>query len=45
VLELARQFGGGGHYASAGAILDGTIDEVTARVIPAAEEYARQLEP
>lgn len=43
VLELARQFGGGGHHASAGAILDGTIAEVTARVIPAAEAYVRAL--
>ena len=39
VLELAKQFGGGGHHASAGAILDGTVQEVIARVLPAAEEY------
>ncbi len=44
VLELARQFGGGGHHASAGAILDGTIEEVTARVIPAAKEYVARLD-
>lgn len=43
VLELAKEFGGGGHLASAGAILDGTIEEVTGRVIPAAEEYVRRL--
>lgn len=40
VLELAQQFGGGGHHAAAGAILDGTLAEVTARVVPAAEAYA-----
>ncbi len=45
VLELAKEFGGGGHLASAGAILDGTIEEVTARVIPAAREYIRKLPP
>ena len=39
VLELAKQFGGGGHHASAGAILDGSIEEVAARVLPAAREY------
>jgi phosphoesterase RecJ-like protein len=43
VLELAKEFGGGGHLASAGAILDGTIDEVTARVIPAAKEFVEKL--
>jgi len=43
VLELAKQFGGGGHHASAGAILDGTVDEVMLRVIPAAKEYVRSL--
>ena len=43
VLELARQFGGGGHHAAAGAILDGTIEEVTSRVIPAAKEYVKGL--
>lgn len=39
VLELARQFGGGGHAASAGAILDGSIDSVVERVIPAATAF------
>lgn len=43
VLELAKQFGGGGHHASAGAILDGTIAEVVERVIPAAKEFVRKL--
>jgi phosphoesterase RecJ-like protein len=43
VLELAKQFGGGGHHASAGAILDGTIEEITGKVIPGAKEYAKNL--
>jgi len=43
VLALAKQFGGGGHHASAGAILDGTLAEVTGRVIPAAKEYVKTL--
>lgn len=44
VLELAREFGGGGHHGSAGAILDGTIAQVAGRVIPAALEFAAGLE-
>lgn len=43
VLALAQQFGGGGHHTSAGAILDGPMDEVTARVLPAAQDYVQQL--
>jgi phosphoesterase RecJ-like protein len=43
VLELAQKFGGGGHQAAAGAILDGTIPEVTARVLPAALEFVAGL--
>jgi phosphoesterase RecJ-like protein len=39
VLSLAAQFGGGGHAESAGAILDGTVNEVVERVIPAALEF------
>ncbi|MFO0838839.1 MAG: bifunctional oligoribonuclease/PAP phosphatase NrnA [Phycisphaerae bacterium] len=45
VLPLAAQFGGGGHNASAGAILDGTIHEVSERVIAAAREFAAGLPP
>jgi phosphoesterase RecJ-like protein len=45
VLELAQEFGGGGHVSSAGAILDGTIPEITARVVPAAVEYVAGLKP
>jgi phosphoesterase RecJ-like protein len=43
VLELARQFGGGGHHAAAGAILNGTIEAVTGQVIPLAKEYVQKL--
>jgi phosphoesterase RecJ-like protein len=43
VLELAKEFGGGGHHASAGAILDGTVEEITDRVIPAAKEFVKTL--
>jgi phosphoesterase RecJ-like protein len=43
VLALAQEFGGGGHQASAGAILDGSIPEVTARVLPAALKFVAGL--
>jgi phosphoesterase RecJ-like protein len=43
VLGLARTFGGGGHRTSAGAMLDGALDEVVARVIPSAIQYVGQL--
>lgn len=39
ILDFVRQFGGGGHAASAGAILDGSIESVVERVIPAAAAY------
>ena len=39
ILPLARAFGGGGHGAAAGAILDGTPQEIVARVLPEAEAY------
>ncbi len=42
-LALAKEFGGGGHYASAGAILPGSIEEITDRVIPAAREFVKKL--
>lgn len=45
VLALAEQFGGGGHHGAAGARLKGTLEEAQARVLPAAEEYARGLQP
>lgn len=44
ILELAQHFGGGGHNLAAGAIMDGTIDEVVAKVIPYAEQYAARFD-
>ena len=45
VLELAQQFNGGGHHASAGARLDGALEEVVGRVLPAALEFSANLPP
>jgi phosphoesterase RecJ-like protein len=36
--EIARQFGGGGHKAAAGAFLEGTLEEVQQRVLPVVRE-------
>jgi bifunctional oligoribonuclease and PAP phosphatase NrnA len=44
VLDLAKTFGGGGHGSAAGAILPGSVPEVVARVLPAAEQYLDRLE-
>lgn len=44
VLPLAAQFGGGGHKASAGAKMSGTLQEVVDRVLPAALEFVAGLE-
>ncbi len=35
VNALAREFGGGGHVRAAGALVEGTLDEVTERVVAA----------
>ena len=35
VARIAAQFGGGGHFAAAGAMLDGTLEEVKNRVLEA----------
>lgn len=35
--ELARNFGGGGHKAAAGAFLEGSLSEVQAKVLPLVE--------
>ncbi len=43
VLALEEQFGGGGHHASAGARMRGTLAEVTAKVLPVAHSYVAQL--
>ena len=44
VLDLAKSLGGGGHYEAAGAILEGTVEEVVTRVLPVAEQYLDQLQ-
>lgn len=36
--EVARQFGGGGHKAAAGAFQEGTLEEVQQRVLPVVRE-------
>lgn len=41
VARLAIQFGGGGHRNAAGCTLSGTLPEVEARVLPAAEAAVR----
>jgi bifunctional oligoribonuclease and PAP phosphatase NrnA len=35
---VARQFGGGGHKAAAGAFQEGTLEEIQARVLPVVRE-------
>ncbi len=44
VLELATSFGGGGHHASAGARMRGTMDEVLAKVLPVAHTFVAELD-
>lgn len=36
--EIARQFGGGGHKAAAGAFQEGTLEDVQQRVLPVVRE-------
>ena len=36
--EIAKLFGGGGHKAAAGAFLEGTLEDVQARVLPPVRE-------
>jgi len=43
VLDLASQFGGGGHSQAAGAVLDCGITEAMERVLPAAEEHLKKF--
>lgn len=40
--EIARQFGGGGHKAAAGAFLEGTLDDVQGKVLPVMREKLAQ---
>jgi nanoRNase/pAp phosphatase (c-di-AMP/oligoRNAs hydrolase) len=39
VLDLARQFNGSGHHASAGAILDGDVTAAAERIVAAATAH------
>ena len=43
VLDLAAEFGGGGHSQAAGAVLDCSLDEAIARVVPRAVEYVKRF--
>lgn len=43
VVELAAQFGGGGHRQAAGAVLDCGIDEAVDKVVPHAVEHLSRL--
>ena len=45
VSALAARFGGGGHPAAAGATVQGTLDDVQARVIAATREWLRGHTP
>lgn len=41
--EIARQFGGGGHKAAAGAFQEGTLDDVRGRVLPVVIEALQRV--
>ena len=43
VLELAAEFGGGGHSQAAGAVLDCGLKEAIAKVLPRAEEHLKRF--
>jgi phosphoesterase RecJ-like protein len=43
VLELARQLGGGGHIAAAGAIINGSIEDAVSKLLPMTEQFIDQL--
>lgn len=43
VVELAAEFGGGGHQQAAGAVIEGGLEDTMARVIPRAVEYIKQF--
>ena len=45
VNDFARQFGGGGHAKAAGALIQGTLEEVQHNVIAAAREFLGALLP
>ena len=43
VSKLAREFGGGGHKAAAGADVDGNLEEIQEKVIISSEQYLKKL--
>ncbi len=43
VIELAGEFGGGGHSQAAGAVLDCGVEEAIERVLPAAETHLKKF--
>ncbi len=43
VSKLAREFGGGGHKAAAGADVEGNLQEIQENVIISSERYLKQL--
>lgn len=45
VVELAGEFGGGGHSQAAGAILDCGVEEAMQKVLPAAEAHLKRFGP
>lgn len=45
VVELAEEFGGGGHSQASGAVLGCPVREAIGKVVPRAVEYLKQLPP
>jgi len=45
VNRFARQFGGGGHAKAAGALIEGTLDEVRERLVAAARAFVAAQKP
>ncbi len=45
VVELAEQFGGGGHSQAAGAVLDCELPEAIDKVVPPAVDHLKKFQP
>jgi len=43
VSKLAREFGGGGHKAAAGADIEGNLQEIQNKVIICSEKYLKEI--
>lgn len=43
VSKLAREFGGGGHKAAAGADIEGNLQEIQNKVIISSEKYLKEI--